>query len=143
MKHTFVITLEPLNEAQRTRWCDVGGCQAQVLFQDEDRWVCWPHGQLKLRETRQWWAHETLTAEVIEVPLGPLPPLSDEDLTLLLRIIDAGGDVEPLKNAGHTYSAIAMGIDRVIAQGWVKKTEDVALILTAAGRETLTNDERS
>lgn len=59
----FTISIEPLNEPEREHWCDVGGCQEQILFLDEyvskvkgeNVWVCWPHGQLALRETNKWW----------------------------------------------------------------------------------------
>jgi len=64
----FTISLEPINEPDRKHWCDIGGCQEQVLFRDDEysartgkeTWVCWLHGQLKLREDHQCWHPEMI-----------------------------------------------------------------------------------
>jgi len=50
--------------------CGVIGCNDLVLFYDEelskhegeDAWVCWLHGQLKLREDLKWWDVPVATA---------------------------------------------------------------------------------
>lgn len=110
-RHKFTISLEPLNEPDRKHWCAVVGCQEQVLFADEDRWVCWPHGQLKLREDRQWWTHEPLDATVHESPPKARSlPITGSDLQLLMKIIEENSDIDPLISKGYSYSTIATAL---------------------------------
>lgn len=47
-----------LLERGELRCCALEGCMAQVTFRDEDRWVCWLHGQLALRDKWNAWDEE-------------------------------------------------------------------------------------
>lgn len=114
MSVQFTISLEPLNEPDRKHWCDVGGCQAQVLFADEDRWVCWLHGQGKLREDRDWWTHELLTA--VAAPPEPPPPPKvwpEEHVKMLHQIAAENLDVSPLLELGYRYSEIGSKLEEL------------------------------
>jgi hypothetical protein len=81
----FRLYFGPVNERDRKHWCEIGGCQEQILFFDaaatevtkkegdpREIWVCWSHGQLKLREDFDWWTHEYLDARVNETVLDKM-----------------------------------------------------------------------
>lgn len=111
-EHTFRIALEPINEAERIRWCAVGGCQAQVLFADEDRWVCWPHGQGALRQDRGWWTHEVLTATVREDPPPPPPPPIEGEAAAFARTRLVGD-----RHRGRGFGGEAVSPEERIQEG--------------------------